>query len=268
MDFSKRFHIRPGHKAKLDKIDPAATWGFDKKRAKERVKRNIKRIFKLQYRMYAENKYSLLVVLQGMDCAGKDGVIRHVMRGLNPQGCTVTPFKSPSSEELDHDFLWRIHKAVPAKGDIAIFNRSHYEDVLIARVKQLASKPVIESRYDQINAFERMLTENGIVVLKFFLYISKEEQRERLIARLRDPEKNWKFNENDLKEREHWDAYMHAYDITLRRCSTKSAPWFVVPADKKWFRDLVISEIIVETLLRLDLKLPPALPGISKLKVI
>ena len=246
MKFIKKLRVRPHHKVDLSDYDPNYTAGLKKEDALERIDRNIERLINQQYKLYAENKRSLLIVLQGMDTSGKDGVIRHVMRGINPQGCTVTPFKTPSSKDLDHDFLWRIHKAIPAKGDIGIFNRSHYEDVLIVRVKSFVPRDVWGERYDQINRFEEMLSQNGVTILKFFLHISRQEQKERLEERLRDPQKNWKFSENDLKERKLWDDYMEAYADALSQCSTKRAPWFVIPSNVKWFRNLAISEIFLK----------------------
>jgi PPK2 family polyphosphate:nucleotide phosphotransferase len=202
----------------------------------------------LQNRLYAEGKQALLIVLQATDTGGKDSTIRKVLGPINPQGVEVTSFKAPSSIELAHDYLWRIHQAVPAKGMIGVFNRSHYEDVLIVRVHGLAPPEKVEQRYDQINDFERHLTDNDVTILKFFLHISKDEQKERLQARLDDPNKHWKFNPNDLKERRRWDEYEQAFEIALSRCSTKHAPWFIIPADRKWYRNAVIARIIRRTL--------------------
>jgi PPK2 family polyphosphate:nucleotide phosphotransferase len=202
-----------------------------------------------------------------MDASGKDGTIRHVMTGLNPQGCRVTSFKAPSAEEADHDFLWRIHQAVPAKGDVAIFNRSHYEDVLIARVRQLVPKEVWSSRYDQINRFEQLLVENGVIVVKFFLHISKDEQKQRFEERLRDRTKQWRFSMGDLEERKYWDDYGAAYEEVLHRCSTEAAPWYVVPADRKWVRNLVVSSILVETLEACGMNFPKPAFDVSRVKV-
>lgn len=268
MSLVKEFHIKPGHHVHLKNFDPSYTAGNNKESAKLTIEKNHDILFKLQHRLYAENKRSVLIVLQGMDSSGKDGVIRHVMTGLNPQGCSVYSFKSPSTEELDHDFLWRIHQRVPAKGDMAIFNRSHYEDVLIVRVKNLVAKHVWKERYEQINQFEKMLSDNGTLILKFFLHISKEEQKERLQARLSDPEKNWKFNEADLKERALWKDYQEAYADLLKKCSTPWAPWYVIPSDKKWFRNFAISEIITDRMKKLDLKLPEPDKDLRKLKII
>lgn len=256
MNFYKKFRVVPNKKIELSEHDPAFHGSLDKKDALKELEKNAAHLAELQQTLYAENKRALLIVLQGMDTSGKDGVIRHVMHGINPQGCSVTSFKAPSTEELDHDFLWRIHKAVPAKGDIGIFNRSHYEDVLIVRVKKFVSKDVWKARYDQINQFEKTLVQNGVVILKFFLHISKDEQKKRLQARLDDPKKNWKFSPDDLKERKLWKDYMKAYEDAIECCSTEWAPWFVIPSDVKWFRNLAISEIINETLKKMDLKMP------------
>lgn len=256
MTFTDKFRVKPGTAAGLDRRDPASAAGFSKDGAAEPLARDIARIDELQYLLYAEHRRALLVVLQGMDTSGKDGLIRHVMPGLDPSGCRVTSFKTPSSEELNHDFLWRIHRAVPGKGEVGVFNRSHYEDVLIVRVHDLAAKEVWKARYEQINMFERHLSENGVHIVKFFLHISRREQKERLLKRLADPTKNWKFSLQDVEERTHWDDYMAAYEDAIRECSTKDAPWYVIPADKKWFRNLAVARVIVETLERLDMKLP------------
>jgi PPK2 family polyphosphate:nucleotide phosphotransferase len=217
--------------------------------------------------MYAEDRRALLVVLQAMDAGGKDGTIRHVTAGLNPQGCRVTSFKAPSAEELDHDYLWRIHHAVPARGEFGIFNRSHYEDVLVVRVHGLVPKSVWSARYQQINAFEKLLAANDVVIVKFFLHISKEEQIERLRARLEDPTKLWKFNEQDIAERRRWDDYMAAYEDALERCSMPAAPWYIVPANKKWFRDYVVSQILLDTLSRLKMQFPKATVDPKKIRL-
>jgi PPK2 family polyphosphate:nucleotide phosphotransferase len=265
LKLSERLVVAPDSKVKLSRIDPGSTPGVrDRAQAERLLERNVERLFDLQYRLYAENRRSLLIVLQAMDAAGKDGTIRNVMRGLNPQGCSVTPFKQPSAEELDHDFLWRVHQAVPARGDIGIFNRSHYEDVLVVRVLDLAPRSVWSGRFEQINAFEEMLTANDTVILKFYLHISKEEQLERFRARLDDPEKNWKFAPGDLETRKHWDAYVKAYEDVLSRCSKKGAPWFVIPSNRKWYRNLAVSQIIVETLSSLDMRFPKPQFDVSK----
>jgi PPK2 family polyphosphate:nucleotide phosphotransferase len=259
MGFSANCLVRPDSTVDLSSIDPRSTWVVaDKRDGKARMATNLDRLWDLQYRLYAEDRRSLLIVLQGMDTAGKDGTIRHVMGGLNPQGCRVQSFKAPSVTELDHDFLWRIHRVVPSRGEIGIFNRSHYEDVLIVRVHDLAPKSVWSKRYEQINRFEKNLAESGTTLLKFFLHISKEEQRERLQERLDDPSKHWKFNPGDLKERKRWNDYVQAYEDVLRYCSTSWAPWFVIPSDRKWFRNLAVSEIVAEALEAMDPKIPPA----------
>jgi len=204
-------------------------------------------------------------VLQGMDAAGKDGTIRHVMRGVNPQGTRVTSFKKPSAEELDHDYLWRIHEAVPRIGNIGIFNRSHYEDVLVVRVHNLVPQAVWSKRYDQINRFEKNLAENNIVILKFFLNISKQQQKRRFQKRLDDPKRHWKISEADFAERRYWDDYIEAFEAVLSKTSTDWAPWFVIPSDNKWFRNVAVSRIIVETLEGLDMKMPPPTVDVSKI---
>jgi PPK2 family polyphosphate:nucleotide phosphotransferase len=266
--FDKRFRVKPNARVRLEDFDPNDTAGFEKgNKTDAHLEKNIARMDELQYRLYAESRRALLIVLQGMDASGKDGTVRHVMSGLNPQGCCVTSFKVPSAEEAKHDFLWRIHQAVPAHGDIGIFNRSHYEDVLVVRVHKLVPKAVWSARYDEINTFEKLLGENGVTILKFFLHISKQEQKERLEERLKDPNRNWKIGPADLKERERWGDYVKAYEAALSRCSTPAAPWFVIPSNKKWFRNLAVSQIIVETLERMNPKFPKAAFDISKLKV-
>ncbi len=224
------------------------------------------RIDTLQYELYGEAKRSLLVVLQGMDTSGKDGVIRHVMSVFNPQGCNVSSFKVPTPEEASHDFLWRMQRVVPARGSIAVFNRSHYEDVLVARVRELAPRKVLTKRYAAINAFERYLVDNGTTVIKLFLHISRKEQRERLLARLEDPLKRWKFSDADLAERKRWRDYQHAYATALERCSSSFAPWYVIPADHKWYRDWAVSEIIVRALEKMDPRLPKVKLDLGRLR--
>jgi PPK2 family polyphosphate:nucleotide phosphotransferase len=251
----ERYTIAPGSKLSLAKIDPDDDGGLEKgKHAEKLLARDIERLFELQERLYAEGRRALLVVLQAMDTGGKDGTIKHVFSGVNPTGCRVTSFKAPSEEELSHDFLWRIQKAVPRFGEIGIFNRSHYEDVLIVRVHELVAKSVWKSRYERINHFEKDLVDSGIEVLKFFLHISKGEQKERLEARLADKAKRWKFDVGDLKERERWDDYQKAYTEAITRCSTEWAPWIVVPANRKWFRNLVVARAIVDKLESMDPK--------------
>jgi PPK2 family polyphosphate:nucleotide phosphotransferase len=268
MKLSKRFRVPPHTRVRLADFDADDTAGFDKgDKVNEHLERNIARMDELEYRLYAESKRALLIVLQGMDAAGKDGTVRHVMTGLNPQNCRVTSFKVPSPEQAAHDFLWRIHKAMPARGEIGIFNRSQYEDVLVVRVHELVPKSVWSARYDHINTFEKLMTENGVTILKFFLHISRKEQLERLDARLDDPKRNWKISEADFKERKRWDDYVKAYEDVLSRCSTAIAPWFVIPANKKWFRNLAVSQIIVETLERMDPKFPKPSIDLSKIRV-
>jgi PPK2 family polyphosphate:nucleotide phosphotransferase len=239
--------------------DPRGTPGAtDKGDAKDALKATVDRISDLQEVLWAENKRSVLVVLQGMDTAGKDGLIRGVFSGVNPQGCKVHGFKAPTAHELDHDFLWRVHAHTPPRGEIGVFNRSHYEDVLIARVKELVTPEVVEKRYRQINEFERHLTENGTVILKLFLHISKEEQRERLQARVDDPSKWWKMSKGDIAERKLWDDYQRAYELALENCSPPHAPWHIVPSDRKWYRNLAAAQLLADALERMDLKFPKA----------
>lgn len=248
--------VKPGTKIQLKDIDPAALPAMGKQEAKDIVEENAKAIDELQDRLYAEGRRALLVILQGTDCSGKDGTIRAVFNITGPIGVQVTPFKAPTAEELAHDFLWRVHKAVPAKGIIGIFNRSHYEDVLIVKVKQLAPAEEIERRYEQINRFEKHLSETGTVILKFMLHISKAEQKKRFEERLTDRQKQWKFNPGDLDDRKLWDAYQAAYEAMLNRCSSEHAPWHVIPADRNWARNLSISGIVRQTLERLEPQYP------------
>lgn len=257
MDFSRKLMTPLEKKIDLSKYDPANTFGYDHdQKTQTKLAKTIQRLDELQELLYAEKKRALLIVLQGMDTAGKDGTIRHVMSGVSPAGCSVKSFKVPNSEELAHDFLWRVHKAVPAKGMIGIFNRSHYEDVLVVRVHKLVPKDVWKARYDEINRFERILAENDVKILKFFLHISKEEQKKRLDARKRDPRKKWKLSKSDEKERKRWDDYVAAYEAVLSRCTTEYAPWFIIPSDHKWFRNLAVSQIILETLEDFDMHYP------------
>lgn len=240
---------------------------FDKKalnvteeEARDEIQKLNHKLETLQELLFAESKHKILVVLQGMDTSGKDGVIRHVFEGVNPQGVRVASFKAPSSEELNHDYLWRVHKQTPTKGEIVIFNRSHYEDVLVVRVHNFVAEQVWRKRYEQINAFERQLVEEGTTIVKFYLHISKKEQKERLLDRLASDEKQWKFNPADLKERLLWDQYEQAYEDVLEKTSTQWAPWIIVAANRKWYRDLTIARFLVETLENLDMKYP-ALEG-------
>ncbi len=264
----RKLIVEPGHKFRLSKCDPGETFGVDKAAAERALKHHVDRLQELHDLLYADSKRALLIVLQGMDAAGKDGTIKHVMSGVNPQGCAVTSFKQPSAVESAHDFLWRIHAAVPARGFIGIFNRSQYEDVLIARVHGLVPKKVWEARYRQINEFEQMLTENGVHILKFFLHISSEEQKKRFEERLNDPDKNWKASTADFRERHFWHEYQRAYQEALERCSTKWAPWYAIPSDHKWFRNYAVSEAIIEALASFRLKYPKADPEIEKAKTV
>lgn len=224
------------------------TQAWTKEAARAATEANRKRLQDLQERLYAEGQQSLLLVLQAMDTGGKDSTIRSVMKGVNPQGCRIYGFKAPTARELERDFLWRVHQRVPPKGHIGIFNRSHYEDVLIVRVHEWATPADLERRYQQINDFERLLSDHGTRIVKVMLNISKDYQRSRLLSRLENPEKWWKFNPGDLKERAHWDRYMEAYELALQRCTTAWAPWYVIPAERRWFRNLLISRLLVETL--------------------
>ncbi|HEU4493444.1 MAG TPA: polyphosphate kinase 2 family protein [Rubrobacteraceae bacterium] len=263
-----RYRVEPGSKVSLAEIDPDETERYRKKKdVAKHLEAQRRRIRNLQERLYAENRRGLLIVLQAMDTGGKDGTIKHVFGGINPQGCRVSSFKAPSAEEANHDFLWRYHKSVPAKGRIGIFNRSHYEDVLVVRVKNLVSEEVWRPRYGIINDFERTLSAGGITVLKFFLHISKDEQKRRLQARLDDPEKHWKFSSNDIEERALWDAYQAAFEDAINNCSTEYAPWYVVPANKKWYRNLVVARTIADTLQAIDPQYPPAEEGLEKITI-
>jgi PPK2 family polyphosphate:nucleotide phosphotransferase len=258
MNYPDRFKVRPGTEVKLKDIDPAFKDRYDgRKEATEEIEQNQKKLLEQQELLYANGRHSLLICLQALDAGGKDGTIEHVLSAMNPEGCRAVAFKQPSSEELAHDFLWRVHRATPARGEIVIFNRSHYEDVLVARVHRLVPKSVWSGRYDQINAFEQILANNDTVILKFFLHVSNKEQLKRFKDRLDDPAKQWKISETDYKERSLWDEYVTAYEEALSRCSTEHAPWFIIPADHKWVRDLAVSRIVLEQLESLDLKFPP-----------
>lgn len=263
----REFEVTGEKKVRLS--DFATEGGKDlnkKKTINESMPKNIAEMAQLQEKLYAENQHALLVVLQAMDAAGKDGTIRHVMTGLNPQGTQVVSFKAPSSEEMDHDYLWRISKALPRRGEIGIFNRSHYEDVIVARVhdlvkgsqlpEELVTPDIWKKRYRQIRDFEQYLAENGVKVVKIFLHVSKEEQRARLLDRIRQPEKNWKFSSGDIDERRYWQQYQEAYEHLLNSTSTPEAPWYVVPADKKWFARYLVSEIVLDALKEIDPRYP------------
>jgi PPK2 family polyphosphate:nucleotide phosphotransferase len=257
MDFRKKFVVPPGDKVKLADIDPAYKGKHESRQtAAPEIARHVESLARLQYNLYAEGKRSLLVVLQGLDAAGKDGVIRHVISGTNPQGVKVTSFKQPTHEELSHDFLWRAHRHTPASGEIMIFNRSHYEDVLVARVHDIVPKSVWSKRYKRIRAFEKLLVDAGTHVLKFYLHISPDEQLARFKQRLDDPYRNWKIQNSDYTEREYWPAYVAAFEDAMRETTTPRAPWYVIPSNHKWFRDLAISSILVDTLEGMDLQIP------------
>jgi PPK2 family polyphosphate:nucleotide phosphotransferase len=262
VDLRSQLLVEPGHRIRLETLDPAATHGFDKATAVAETKEQLERLSDLQDRLWAEAKRSVLVVLQGIDAAGKDGTIKKVMEAFNPQGCPVSSFKVPSTEELAHDYLWRVHQRVPRKGEIGVFNRSHYEDVLVVRVHGLAPKTIWSKRYAQINEWERMLAENGTTIVKFFLSIDRDEQRQRFQARYDDPTRRWKFSLGDLEERKLWDEYQAAFDEALSKTSTAWAPWYVIPANHKWFRNLAVSTILAETLagLKPAYPAPPDLP--------
>jgi len=264
---SKAFRVEPGSKVDLSKWDPSDTQGHTKQSADKELVRGIERLESLQDRLWAGKGGAILIVLQGIDTAGKDGTVRHVMSAFNSQGCQVIGFGVPTDDELAHDYLWRHHLHTPAKGWISIFNRSHYENVLVVRVHDLVPKKQWERRYDQINAWERMLSDEGTTILKFFLLIDKDEQRRRQQDRIDQPEKQWKFKAADLKERELWDQYTQAYQDALTRCSTQWAPWYVIPSNRKWFRNLAVAEIVADRLDQLKLAYPPAEPGIDKIVV-
>jgi PPK2 family polyphosphate:nucleotide phosphotransferase len=247
VNYLEQFRVRPGTKVRLKEIDPAFKDRHEShEEATEEIEDYQKKLGEYQKLLYAEQRHSLLICLQGMDTGGKDGTINHVMSAMNPQGCRVAAFRQPSAEEAAHDFLWRVHRVVPANGEVVIFNRSHYEDVLIVRVHNLVPERIWSRRYDQINAFEKCLVEHDTHILKFYLHISKEEQLNRFKQRLDDPTKQWKISEADYKERSYWDDYMAAYEDALSRCSTEQAPWFIIPADHKWFRNLAVARIMVE----------------------
>jgi PPK2 family polyphosphate:nucleotide phosphotransferase len=268
--YSEAYRVTKGAKFRLRDVDPEDTHDFDsdeKAEAEEALREGVECLSKLQDKLYAQDRWAVLIIFQAMDAAGKDSAIKHVMSGVNPQGCEVSSFKSPSAEELDHDFLWRCAKRLPERGRIGIFNRSYYEETLVVRVHEnflaaqklpvkVKTKDFWQQRFEDICNFERYLTRNGIVVLKFFLHVSKKEQQQRFLARIEDPAKNWKFSINDVHEREHWDQYMHAYEETIKHTAAKYAPWYVVPADHKWFTRVVVAAAIVDTLSALDLEYP------------
>lgn len=251
------YRIKPGTRFKHNDFKPDDTGEFkDRKQAEALSKQNLEKLHDLQEVLYAQAEHAVLIVLQAMDAGGKDGTIEHIFSGMNPQGCRVSSFKVPTPLEKSHDFLWRVHAQAPEKGMFGIFNRSHYESVLVERVKKLVPREVWEKRYDHINHFEKLLADEGTTILKFYLCISKQEQAQRLQARLDDPKKHWKFNPADLEERKYWDDYMEAFEEMLERCSTDHAPWYVIPSDKKWYRNYVISDILLRTVQKLDPKFP------------
>jgi len=260
--------VKPGSKIKLRDIDPAYHGHHEShEEAMPDIQSHVQKLDELQYLMYAEKKHSLLIVLQGLDAAGKDGVIRHVLTGMNPSGCQVTGFKQPTPEELEHDFLWRVHPHVPGKGEVAIFNRSHYEDVLVVRVHKLAPREVWSGRYERINDFEKQLAvENHTSIVKFFLYISKDEQLARFKQRLDDPARRWKISDADYKERKRWGDYLEAYEEVLHKTSTDYAPCYVIPSNHKWFRNLAVSEVINHTFQALHMKMPKPTVNIDEIR--
>ena len=268
--FSKPYRVTKGKKFRLKNVDPADTGDLkaeDKPRAQEALQAGVEALAELQDVLYAQDRWSVLLIFQAMDAAGKDGTIKHVMSGVNPQGCQVSSFKAPTSDDLDHDFLWRCIKQLPERGRIGIFNRSYYEETLVVRVhpeflagqklpEQCVTKHIWKERFEDIRAFERYLTRNGTIVLKFFLHVSKEEQEKRFLERLDHPEKNWKFSANDVKERAHWDDYMKAYEETIRETATEESPWYVVPADNKWFTRVIVSAAVIDALASRKLHYP------------
>ena len=259
--------IHPGRVLKLSSFDPDNTFGKSREDLDSELPKLRSIMSDLQYKLYVENEKSLLIVLQGMDASGKDGIIRHVISAFNPVYCRVESFKVPTSEELAHDYLWRVHKVVPRKGFVAVFNRSHYEDVVEARVQNFVPKSICFQRLDQIKQFEKMLTENRVKILKLFLHISKQEQKKRLLDRLSDPDKRWKVNEEDYKKRKKWAQYMTAYTDAIINCSIGEAPWYVIPANNKWFRNWVVVKIITNALIEMKIKYPKSLPHHKKMKI-
>jgi PPK2 family polyphosphate:nucleotide phosphotransferase len=275
-DLIKRYRIESGKKFNLTDVDPADTWKLkSKEHAQEWLEQGAARLCELQSLLYAQNIWALLLIFQAMDAAGKDGTIKHVMSGVNPQGCQVYSFKVPSEEDLDHDFMWRSSKCLPERGRIGIFNRSYYEEVLVVRVHpellqrqklpaSLVTKDIWSERFEDIKSFERYLGRNGVVIRKFFLHLSKKEQKQRLLSRLEEPDKNWKFSMADIGERKHWKDYMEAYEQMIRHTATEAAPWYVVPADHKWFTRLVVADVIIQTLESLNMSYPEVDQGKRK----
>ncbi len=267
MNFTKLHRIDPGKRVSLAKIDPRQEGPFkDKDEAYKFTHETIKRMRELQYRMFVEGKQSLLIVLQAPDAAGKDGLIRKVLGQMNPQGCQTHPFKVPTEEERAHDFLWRIHRCVPAKGMVSIFNRSHYEDVLVVRVEKLVADKVWRKRFATINHFEELLADSGTTILKFFLHISQEEQLERFKSRLDEPAKHWKLNAGDYAARDKWAPYRKAYEDAMAKCNSERAPWHVIPADRKWYRNAAVAGIVAETLERMNPQLPPVTADLDEIR--
>jgi PPK2 family polyphosphate:nucleotide phosphotransferase len=264
----KKLMVIEGKKINLQRLSPDYNFSIDEEKAEYVLKQNLKkRMSELQYRLYAERKNGLLIVFQGIDTSGKDSTIRHVISAFNPQSCAVKAFKEPTTEDLSHDFLWRIHKRAPSRGEIVVFNRSHYEDIIQPRVHKTIHKSIWSQRYEHINAFERCLSDNSIKIIKFFLHISKEEQRKRLEERMNDPSKQWKASESDITERKFWNNYTVAYQDIINRCSNLWAPWYIIPANKKWFRNLVVALIIVDTLERMKPKFPKPTINLSEMTI-
>jgi PPK2 family polyphosphate:nucleotide phosphotransferase len=267
MNYIDRFKVKPGSRVELKNIDPGFKDRHQKREdAAEEIERYRKRLLELQEMLYVERRRSLLICLQALDTGGKDGTINHFLSAMNPQGCRVVGFREPSPEEAAHDFLWRVHRAVPARGEVVIFNRSHYEDVLVVRVHNLVPRELWSRRYERINAFEQGLIDNDTHILKFYLHISSEEQLSRFKARLDDPTKQWKISEADYEERRYWGDYMTAYEEALSRCSTEQAPWFIIPADHKWFRNLAVARVVVEHLEGLGLSYPKPRVDIARIR--
>lgn len=264
----KKLMVIEGKKINLQRLSPDYNFSIDEEKAEYVLEQNLKkRMSELQYRLYAERKNGLLIVFQGINTSGKDSTIRHVISAFNPQSCTVKAFKEPTTEDLSHDFLWRIHKRAPSRGEIVVFNRSHYEDIIQPRVHKTIHKSIWSQRYEHINAFEKCLSDNSIKIIKFFLHISKEEQRKRLEERMNDPSKQWKASESDITERKFWNNYTVAYQDIINRCSNLWAPWYIIPANKKWFRNLVVALVIVDTLERMKPKFPKPTINLSKMTI-
>ncbi len=267
MDYRKRFVVKPGTRVRLGKLDPSFKDQHDSQElAAPEIQKHVERMAKLQYLLYADGKQSLLVILQALDAGGKDGVVRHVFSAMNPQGTSVFGFKQPNNVEAAHDFLWRAHQHAPGKGEVVIFNRSHYEDVLVVRVHKMVPRPVWAKRYELINGFERIVAASGTRILKFYLHISPAEQLERFKRRLDDPTRHWKISESDYTERKLWADYIAAFEEAMERTSTTHAPWFVIPSNHKWFRNLAISTIVADTLEDMDLQLPPSQVDIAAIR--